>query len=243
MKLSLSGVFADAGAMWRSERKLIAPVAGVFFTLPMLGIVLLLDGIQIAPDATPEQLRAALTGFYDAHIVPLLLISLLLDFGSFALLNLFLQGGGRTLGQVLALTLQRFFLFEVIAIAARVLLTIGASLFLLPGLFAYARIWLAAPGFAAQPEAGLTGAAREGWMLSRGFVWITLLGIMAVVFVAGMFALFVLATLFGTIAAAIGDAMFVPMLGYVVCALFGSLIWTALALLRVAAYRLAKQGI
>jgi hypothetical protein len=45
--------------------------------------------------------------FYWANLLPILLANLAIDFGTFAVLNLYLQGGGRTLGEVLVLTLRR----------------------------------------------------------------------------------------------------------------------------------------
>ena len=243
MTVSFGGVFADAGGLWRRERKLIVPVAGVFFFVPMLGAVMLLSRLDFPPQATPEQLRELLIGFYETHLLPILLINLAVDFGTFALLNLILQGNGRTLGEVLLLSLRRFVPFLVIDVLAGLGFGLGASLFLLPGLFLFARTWLAAPVFAAEPGEGIGGAFVRGWQLSRGFVWISLLGVAAAVFLATLFAIVIATAMLGALSATLGDVLVLPVIAWLVCASIGAAAWVALVLLRVAAYRRLRQGI
>lgn len=243
MTISFGGVFADAGGYWRRERKLIVPVAGMFFFVPMLGAVMLLSRVDFPPEATPEQLRQLLMGFYEAHLLPILLINLAVDFGAFALLNLILQGNGRTLGEVLLISLKRFVPFLVIDLLAGMAFGLGASLFLFPGLFLFARGWLAAPAFAAEPGEGIGGAFVRGWRLSRGFAWISLLGVAGAVFLAALFAIVIATALLGALSASLGDALVLPAIAWLVCALIGAAAWAALVLLRVAAYRRLRQGI
>jgi hypothetical protein len=130
MTLGLAGVLADARALWRSERDLLLPIAGMFFVVPMLAIILLLADSGFA-DVAPEKLREAVMAFYVANLVPILLANLAIEFGTFATLNLYLQGGGRTLGEVLLLTLRRFLPWLAIDITAALLFSFGSSLFLL----------------------------------------------------------------------------------------------------------------
>jgi hypothetical protein len=243
MTRGLAGVIADARALWRSERELLLPIAGMFFVVPMLGIVLLLAGSGFA-DVPPEKLREAVMAFYVANLLPILLANLAIDFGTFAVLNLYLQGGGRTLGEVLLLTLRRFLPFLVIDITAALLFSFGSSLFLLPGLFAFARTWLAGPAFAAAPERGLLEAFRQGWRRSGGFVWIVLLALAGLTLLGAMMLVVVATGLLGGIAALIGDERVGLVTGYVVAALIGGLAWSVMGVLRVAAYRRSepRQG-
>ncbi|MDT8759523.1 hypothetical protein MZO42_12525 [Sphingomonas psychrotolerans] len=243
MTLTLAGMLADARMLWRSERELLLPIAGMFFVVPMLGIVLLLDGSGFA-EVPPEKLRDAVMAFYIANLLPILLANLAIDFGTFAVLNLYLQGGGRTLGEVLLLTLRRFLPFLVIDIIAALLFSFGSSLFLLPGLFAFARTWLAGPAFAASPERGLADAFRQGWRRSSGFGWVVLLAAAGLTFLAAMLLVLVSTGLLGGIAALAGDERVGAVTGYVVAALIGGLTWSVLGVLRVAAYRRseARQG-
>lgn len=241
MTLGLAGVLADARTLWRGERELLLPIAGVFFVLPMLGMVLLLADAGFA-DVAPEKLREAVMAFYVANLAPILLANIAIDFGTFAVLNLYLQGGGRTLGEVLVLSLRRFLPFLAIDIIAALLFSFGSSLFLLPGLFAFGRTWLAGPAYAAAPERGPLDAFRQGWRRSAGFNWIVLLAAAGATFV-GVILLMALSTaILAGLAALIGDARIVTTISYVLTAMIGGFAWSVLALLRVAAYRRSEPS-
>lgn len=247
MTLRLAGLFADAQALWQRERVLVVPVAGMFFLVPLLGVVLLM-----APHVSQLQDladQAALRSFYDrfvqANLVPLALAYLGFDYGLFALLSLFLQGDGRTLGQVLALALRRLFPFLILELVVSLAVQLGLSLFLAPGVFLFARTWLAAPAYAARPEAGLIEAFRQGWVRSAGVNWVLLLLAAAAVFVIGFVAIGAASIITGLIAGAAGGGTAPELIGYLVLSGVGALIWAALVVLRVAAYRATepRQGI
>jgi len=240
MTISFAGVFADAGAIWRSERQLVMRVAGVFYVLPVLAFVLLLASSGFPPNVPADQMKEALDRFQTANLVPILLISVVLDFGTFAILNLFLQGGGRTLGEVLVLTLRRFLPFLVLDLAAGFVFGLGMSLLVLPGLFVFARTWLAAPAFAAHPELGVIEAFRQGWRRSGGLSWLILIAVAAVTMLGTLGAIVATSGILGTINLMLGGSPIVAGIGYLVLAIVGALAWTAMTVLRIAAYRLSE---
>jgi hypothetical protein len=237
MTPSFARVFADARALWRSERELLVRLAGVFFFLPLLGIVLLLAAGDFGRDLAPEQFSEALFAFHAANFLPMLLASAALDFGTFAVLNLFLQGGGRTLGGVLGVTLRRFLLYLAISIAANALFTIGFSLLVLPGLFVFARTWLAGPAYAAAPERGPFAAFAEGWRRSAGWTWLVILGAATAVLVPALFAAMIVGGLLAGLGVIAGITQVATVAAHLTAAAFGALAWTWLAVLRVAFYR------
>lgn len=230
-------VLSDAASLWRSERELLARVSGLFFFVPMLGVVLLLADSGFGKDLAPEQFREALLAFQTSNFLPVLLASVALDFGTFAVLNLFLQGGGRTLGEVLRITLRRFLPFLAITIVAGMLFSIGLSLFVLPGLFFFARTWLAAPAFAAAPERGPFAAFVEGWRRSAGLTWLLILALVAAVLVPALFASMLAAALLAGVGVAIGALQGATIAAHLIAAGIGALAWAWLAVLRVALYR------
>jgi hypothetical protein len=246
MTVRLAGLFTDAKDLWQRERALVLPVAGVFFLLPSLGILLLMT--QAAPSLETLTDQAAIRDFYqkfvEAHVVPIALAYLALDYGIFALFTLYLRGAGRTLGQVLVLAAQRLFPFLVLELAASIAFQLGFMLFIAPGLFVFARTWLAAPAYAARPEAGLIDAVRQGWVRSGGVIWLLLLLAVAMVFVAGIGAMAVASIVTGLLATATGGGVIADSLSYLVLSAIGALVWTALVILRVAAYRATepRQG-
>jgi hypothetical protein len=240
MKLSFAGVFADAGSMWRGERQLLMRIAGVFYVVPILGFVMLLGASGVMQTTPPEQMQEALNRFYGSNILAILLVTAAMDFGTFAILNLFLQGGGRTLGEVLMLTLRRFLPFLAIDLIGNFAFAIGLSLFVLPGLFALARTWLAAPAYAARPEQGLIEAFRQGWTRSGGFVWLILLGVSGVTMLGTLSAVVAVSAILGTLHTMLSGSQVVVGLSYLAIALIGGFAWTAVTVLRIAAYRLTE---
>lgn len=237
MRLSLSGVFADARAMWRDHRDILGAIAGVFFVVPILGILFLMAQGGLPADPDPVKLNEAVRKFYSDNLLSFLLANLMIDFGTFALFVLFLQPGERTLGETLAITLRRLVPFIAIDLIAAILFGIGMSLFVLPGLFAFGRTWLAVPALAANPEQGLAGAFRQGWQRSDGLRWLALIGAATVTVMAAVFAILLGSVLLGLLGAAVGDNIALEMAGYVLIAIIGGIAWVTMGLIRVAAYR------
>ncbi|NLS25871.1 hypothetical protein S2M10_08460 [Sphingomonas sp. S2M10] len=244
MTLRLAGLFADAKILWQRERTLVLPVAGMFFLLPSLGLLLLLA--QGAPQIESLSDQAALLAFYrkfvEANVVPLMLAYLAVDYGIFALFNLYLRGGGQTLGQVLGETLRRLFPFLAIEVAVSLGFQLGFSLFIAPGLFLFARTWLVAPAYAARPGAGLIEAFKQGWLRSGGMTWLLFLLVAAMVFAGGIGAMAVASIVTGLIATALGGGVVPEFLGYLLLSAIGAVVWTALVILRVAAYRATEPS-
>ncbi|MDG2535449.1 hypothetical protein P6144_17440 [Sphingomonas sp. HITSZ_GF] len=245
MSFTSRGVLADAATLWRAERELLLPLAGMFFVVPMLGAVLLLAGFELPATDDPEKLRAALMAFYGDHLLPIVAINLAVDFGCFAVFNLYLQGGGRTLGEVLLVTLKRFGGYFILSLLANTLFSLGLSLFVVPGLFVLVRTWLAGPAYAAQPREGILGAFRAGWRRSAGLGGFALLGLGSMVLFVTLALVIISGGILGTLAAVTKGGQVVAILSYLVTALLGGAAWAALAVIRVAAYRLGapRQGI
>jgi hypothetical protein len=243
MTLRLAGLFADAKSLWQRERTLVLPVAGLFFLLPSLGILLLM--VQGAPDLESLSDQAVLLAFYqkfvEANVVPIALAYLAVDYGIFALFSLYLRGQGQTLGQVMTAALRRLFPFLVLEVAVSIGFQLGFSLFIAPGLFVFARTWLAAPAYAANPEAGLIEAFKQGWVRSSGVNGLLFLLVAAMVFVGGIGAMAVSSIITGLIATAAGGGVVPEFLGYLLLSVIGAGVWTALVILRVAAYRATER--
>ncbi|AJP70906.1 hypothetical protein [Sphingomonas hengshuiensis] len=240
MKFTLAGIFVAAAAMWRAERELLLALGGVFFALPMLAMTLMLAASGFPGAIQPEQAGAAMEAFYAANLIPLLCANAVLDFGTFAVLNLFLQGGGRTLGEVLVASLKRFVPFLLISYLASMAVGLGLSLLVFPGLFLFARSWLIGPAYAAAPEAGVMAAVRNGIRRSAGLNWVTILAASFLVVLAALFAILTATALVALLGSFVSERV-VSVIGYILIAAGGGLAWTFLAVLRVAAYRAASR--
>lgn len=235
MRLSIGGVLADAAALWRAERDVLTRVAGVFFLLPILALAMLATTLPLSEKATPDEVRAVVSAFYAANLVWLLLISLLLDFGSLVLLNLFLRGP-ETLGAKLAAAATRLLPFVLIGFANGAMINLGFWLLVVPGLYIFGRTWLMGPAYAANPQAGLLGGVEQGFRMSHGNGWrIALLGIGTALIVGS--AGFVLLIVMQAIAVLAGGAAWVQAIALVPVATAGAAGYIAFTLVRVAVYR------
>lgn len=236
MRLSIGGTLADAASLWRAERDVIVRVAGVFFLLPVLALALLVTTLPaIAEPADEAAVLAAVRAFYVANFAWLLLVSVTLDFGGFALLNLFLHGG-RTVRELLVASLVRLLPFVLLGFMTGAAINLGFALYVIPGLYIFGRSWMMAAAYAAQPERGLFAAIERGFRMSAGNGWrIALLGC-GTVLVTGAAAL-VLLILAQAIAALAGGADWVQAIALVPVAAAGAGAYIAFTLVRVAIYR------
>ncbi|MCP3730119.1 hypothetical protein M9978_06715 [Sphingomonas sp. MG17] len=236
MRLPIGGVLADAAALWRAERDVVARVAGVFFLLPVLALAMLVSTLPAIADRTNEEaVFAAVRAFYVANFAWLLLVSLALDFGGFALLSLFLRGG-RTVGELLTASLLRLVPFVLIGFLTGTLINLGFALYVIPGLYIFGRSWLMGAAYAAEPERGLLAAIERGFRLSAGNGWrIALLGC-GTAAIAGSAAL-VMLVVAQTLTALAGNSPWVQVVALVPVAAAGAAAFVAFTLVRVAIYR------
>lgn len=235
MRLSLGSTLADAAALWRSERDLVVRIAGVFYLLPILALAMLASGMTLPEQATPEQVSKAVSDFYRANLVLLLLISVALEFGTLALLKLFLHGENTVRG-VLQAAAVRLLPFVLLGFANGAVMQLGFTLFVVPGIYIFGRTWMMGAAYAAEPGRGLFGAIERGFRLSGGNGWrIALLGFgVAIVIGAGAFALLIVAQM---LIAAAGGAQWAQAVFLVPVAAAGSAAYAAFTLVRIAAYR------
>lgn len=235
MKLLIGGVLGDAAALWRGDRDLIVRIAGVFFVLPLLALAMLATGIEVAPDATGEQLRETISAFYAANLVWLLLISLALDYGALVMMSLFLRGDV-TVRDLLTGAAVRLLPFALIGFANGALINLGFTLFVIPGLYAFGRTWMMGAAFAHAPEKGVLAAVERGFRLSAGQGWwIAMLGVGTVAIAgAAALSLLIVVQLVGTLA---GGAAWLAAVLLVPVSAAGAGAYVVFTLVRVAIYR------
>lgn len=184
MKLSLAGVLADARMLWRSERELLLPIAGVFYFLPALALRLFVPQPEIAGIAEEEAMRLTLAWL--SGNAPWFALQLALQlFGSAALLVLLLDrarpSAGRAIGKGAALLPRliggsAILLMPIGALGMLLLGIGGALLFMLAiplALYVLGRSFVLLPLLAAERErdivSGVVAAFRRtvgnGWRL------------------------------------------------------------------------------
>lgn len=236
MRLSLTGVFADVGAMWRSERALLVPLACVFIFLPQLALQFFIPKLDLRAVAE-DQAMQAMTGWFVQHLHWMMLAICVELMGGGAMLALLLARDRPDVGAAIARALRCLPLLFFAWLASMLLIMAGTFLLILPGLYMLGRTAMIPAVLMAEPERGIAGIGeamgrtRNGaWTLSLAFALLWLLGMFGAAIVGGMFD-------------ALGPAGMI--LGDAFAALLGSMIFVAQTMVQAAAYRAlpAKQGI
>ncbi len=235
MSLSLRGALTDAVTLWRTDRDLLVRIGGVFYALPVLAIAMLASTISVSDAATPEQVREAVAAFYRVNLFAVVAVSLALEFGTLAILNLYLQRG-QTVGMLLRASALRLLPWVLLGLANGAIMQLGFTLFVVPGLYVFGRTWMMGAAYVAEPERGLFGAVERGFKLSARNGWrLALLGFsIAILLAAGVLVLVIVTQ---ALVALAGGAAVVHALLLVPVAVAGAAAYGFFTLVRVAAYR------
>lgn len=237
MTLSLSGVFADAGAMWRSERDLLLRVAAVFLFLPQLAIALLIPPLDSA-SVPREALGEAMIAWYGANLHWFVLVLVVQLAGAGVVLGLLLDPRRPSVGEAIARALRLLPLLTLGMLGSMLLISAGSFLLVVPGLYMLGRTALVTAILVAEPERGFLGGFAAALERTHGAGW-KLFVALASIWIAGMVA----ASLSGAFADALGP--YGKLLGDASVALFGTAVTMAQVMVQAAAYRALppKQGI
>lgn len=185
MSFTLSGVLAEAGALWRRDRALLWPVTGLFVFLPSFALLLALpDPPPAAPDATMAEAQAALFAYLSANLHWILIRTGIGWVAAVAILSLYLDPARPTLGVAMrraAVILPRY----MAAMALMGLATFaGLFLFVLPGLFILGRTFLVGPALVARADQPAVEVARDAIEATRG-QGVRLFALLALLVLAG----------------------------------------------------------
>jgi hypothetical protein len=137
MKFDMGRAWNDAVAMLSANRHVVLVVAGAFFFLPYLALMLLMPGdlteLQAAnaAGADPDAAWAAISAFYGRIWWAIVLMAVVQGIGMLGLLSLLADRGRPTVGQALALGAKAFLpylaaqVLQGLALACAVLLIAG----------------------------------------------------------------------------------------------------------------------
>ncbi len=164
MKLTVSRVLADAGALWRRDRDLLVRVAAPFLFLPDYAMKLLLP--QPVPGDAPVSLSVAMQAqarFVGDHLLAYLLTAALVQFGIAALFALYTKPDVRgALRRGVSLWPRLMLAGVLVGVPG----TLGLLL-ILPGLLIFGRTILTGPLLAGEPGLGAVAAVWRSVRLTR----------------------------------------------------------------------------
>jgi hypothetical protein len=232
--MMIARVFSDAAALWRRDRDLWVRVAGVFFFLPALAIMLfapLLDLSKVDEAAVNQML----VNWVVANAWWLLALVVWQVFAAGVVLVLALDPVRPRVSTAILRALRLLPALMLAYLATMLPVALGASFFIVPGFYVLGRTLLALPILVAEPGLGPFGAIIAAIRRSHRRGWILFF------IPAGPF---LLQNLIGSVIGALGDGLGAEVAGTPAHFLFGVVLAAvasagalAQALLQAAAYR------
>jgi hypothetical protein len=237
--VKLSNVFAMAGAIWRSERALVMPLAGLFYFLPSLALLLLLPGAPPPADPGSDAALDALLAYARDNAGAIISANVVQLVGAVILYTLFLAPGRPTLGETMSLAAGRIVSFALASILVMAALTVSALL-VVPALYLIGRFFLVGTVIAAERRTPVDAIARS-IELTRGRGWWCFIAA-AVPFLAGQVAVSVAggfdsALVLAGVDSAVGHLFFNGL-----AALGSTFAWVLTLLVKIVVYRRLSSG-
>jgi hypothetical protein len=243
IKLDTNRAWQAAHAAILRNRETVLAVAGVFFFLPALAFALLYPQPPAATTPmAPEQAADFFRKFYLESLPYVLAMTAAQTVGAMAILRLFVQSSGATVGDALGKsvvdTLVFFAAMLMVGIATGIGLTLVVALGVATGvqavaalaaaiafgamLYVWIRVLLAMPAIAVEGIRNPVAAVQRSWALTRGntarivlFLLLLMLAYMVIVGVATLVLGLVLALILGTKSAGIAVGIVTSALGTV----------------------------
>lgn len=177
MSVDLGGAAAEGWALWRADRAVLIPLAGLFLFVPTLALLLFVGAPPQLAGASPSDAEAALflsqyRAWFAAN-APIFAVSwIATQFGAAAIFAYYLDDARPTLASALtraALILPRYLLAAVLTAIA---VMIGLVMLVLPGLYAAGRLLMVGPTVIAEPGTSAAGAIARALAISRNSGWV-----------------------------------------------------------------------
>lgn len=199
MRLALGDVFTAAIGLWRAERPLLAPLAGLFYLLPALALLLLLPQPEAA-GGDSQAASEALIAYALDNASAILAANLVQLFGAGAILSLFLARPRPSVADALRNAPRMLPWLAVAMILVWAMVFVGGFL-ILPGLYLIGRCFLVSSVLIGEAGAGPVQAITRSFALTRGRGW-ALFAMAAMIFLPGQ----LIVTIAGSFDRAVIDA-------------------------------------
>lgn len=237
--MTLSDLSADAAALWRRERALLVPVAGLFYFVPALALMLLLPPGPVADGGGSEGAADLLVAYARDNAGAILSANAAQLVGGAILLVLFLAPGRPAMGEALRLAASRLLSFAAAAIITWAAFMAGALL-IVPALYLIGRFFLVGAAIAGA-GCGPVAAILRSVELTRGRGWWCFVAA-ALPFVAGQVVVSIAGGVDAGLTAAGADNAIVHLVFNAFAAAGATAAWLVTLLLKVALYRRLTTG-
>jgi hypothetical protein len=238
MKFSYSEVWNDTVALLRANGAIVVALAGVFLFLPNLAMSHFLP-----PPTTerPDEVLQLWIEYLNANWHWLLLGRLVTMAGTIALLLLFLDPRGRSVGALIVAAIMILPFFFITGVLMQIMIVVGLILLIVPGLYLIGRLLLVAPALVAENIRNPIAAISRSFDLTRGNGW-AVLGLFLLVAVAGLVIVAVIGLLLGILFIAVAGHDFGVLLTQIVQAIGQAAFGAVVTALVAALYRQLASG-
>lgn len=201
MKFSYSAVWADTVRMLRANASWLVAIAGVFFFLPAL----LLGHFAPQPEGagTLGQAIADMREYFAANWHWLILTNLINMVGAIATYLLLLGAPGRTVGSALGGALPLLPSYFLLSAITNIIIFFGLFWLIVPGLYLVGRLMVSAAAMVGERILNPFAAIGRSWRLTRKRGW-AVLGLLALVFIAGYVAIAAITAVLGSVFLLVG---------------------------------------
>lgn len=234
MTFSYDRAWNDAQALWRAHGEFVAILAGLFIMVPEFVRNLFLP-IPPIRDFGPESL-ALMRAYLLDNGWSLVLLNLVVLFGSAAILCLMLDARRPTVGEAIKVAFVMVPSIFVLNILSQFAVFGGLLLFVVPGIYVMGRLALASAAQMSERQMNPLRAIRQSLDLTRGRGW-SIAGLLLIVFVVTWIATGAIATVIGILLSVIIPKGSLAAVAGFLSAILSAVTYLAFLLLSAAAYR------
>ena len=189
-KLDTNAAWKEASAIVSANREVLLALAGVFFMLPSLALVVIAGEPEVIPGMKGEQMVAAMEVFYAKSWWIVLISAVFQIVGLLAILTLMRDRSRPTVGEairaalpgslsylaaqfavLIGLSLVGGILIGLAAVVSPVVAVVAALLFMVALVFAVFRLILVGPVIAVEGVRNPVTAMARSWRLTQGNFW------------------------------------------------------------------------
>jgi hypothetical protein len=238
VKISTESIWDEMMVLFRTHRQAMVAIAGVFIFLPAFASALFIEPFKMG--TTPEAMMAAVSVWVRQNWFSLLVQVCISTLGGVALYRCLLPRTDTTTGRAISEALPVLIFVLLSNFLTSFIIVAGLQLFIVPGLYAAGRLFLASPAIIARGEKNVFKGLQQSFELTRDNGW-RLIGMALIMIVVIFIAVFTASLVIGTLASFILPAGLSKLVGTALESLLVTL-WTIGGITMAAAtYRLATH--
>ena len=169
----------DMGAAWRdvvnlvkSQQSLVILIAGLFVFLPNLAMGWFTPAPPVVPTGADINTLLDVMGDYYRQVMPwMLLLTVVATIGTLGLFHLWVAPRATSVGAALGRSVAMTPGYLLATLLTAIPIGVGIFLFVVPGLYLFARLSQVGPAMVARDSANPVTGIAQSWAITRGNGW------------------------------------------------------------------------